>query len=80
MTMWTPQGLSRILLSWTAPAEAQNGGGDITGYRIEYSDSTCDEAAAEVAANSWRVLVSNTMSDADPMYDRPMGRWPGLEA
>ena len=51
----TPQGPSRIDLSWTAPEET--GGGDITGYKIEYSDSS----DANPGASRWRVLVANTM-------------------
>ena len=52
------QGPSRIDLKWTAPGEDDTGGADITGYKIEYSDS--EEAEAGVPANSWRNLVANT--------------------
>ena len=45
----TPEGPSRILLTWTFPADTSDGGGEITGYKIEYSD-----------ASTWEVLVANT--------------------
>ncbi len=44
-------GTSQIDLSWTAPAD--DGGADITGYRIEVSDN----------GTSWRDLRSDTNSD-----------------
>ena len=56
-----PKGPSRIDLTWEAPGS--DGGGEITGYRIEYSND--DDAIP--AAGTWRVLVANTMSD-DVMY------------
>ena len=46
-------GTSRIDLSWTAPSN--DGGADITGYRIE---------AAAQATGPWQVLRSDTQSDA----------------
>ena len=52
---------SRIKLTWTAPGASNTGGGDITGYKIEYSDSS-ETAVASVAANTWDDLVANTMS------------------
>ena len=57
-----PRGPSRIDLTWVAPEN--NGGGEITGYRIEYSDDDDDDPPA----NTWRVLVANTMSVA-VMYE-----------
>ena len=55
------KGPSRIDLTWIAPVNT--GGADIDGYRIEYSDDDDDSPAA----NTWRRLVANTMSD-DPEY------------
>ena len=52
--MLTEQGPSRIDLMWTAPTET--GGGEITGYQIEYSD-----------ASTWRVLVADT-GNTNEMY------------
>ena len=46
-------GTSQIDLSWTAPSD--DGGADITGYRIE---------AAAQATGPWQVLRSDTQSDA----------------
>ena len=57
--MLTEQGPSRIDLLWTAPTET--GGGDITGYKIEYSNST----SATPAANTWRDLVANLEKTKD---------------
>ena len=62
------QGPSRIDLKWTAPGEDATGGGDITGYKIEYSDSS-EAVAADVAANSWRVLVANLNKTKDEDAD-----------
>ena len=56
----TPKGPERIDLSWTAPEE--DGGADITGYRIEYSNSDVT-TATEVPADTWMVLVANTMDE-----------------
>ena len=64
------QGPSRIDLKWTAPGEDATGGGDITGYKIEYSDSS-EAVAADVAANSWRVLVANLNKTKDEDADTP---------
>ena len=58
------QGPSRIDLTWTFGAATATGGGDITGYKIEYSDSS-ETTAADVAANSWRVLVANLNKTED---------------
>ena len=49
-----PRGPSRIDLTWTVPAS--DGGGDITGYQIEYSDAD----ATIPPANTWRELETNT--------------------
>ena len=49
-----PQGPSRIDLTWSLPAA--DGGGEITGYKIEYSD-----------ASTWRVLVADT-GNTNEMY------------
>ena len=59
----TEQGPSRIDLSWTAPADT--GGGDITGYKIEYSDSS-DSPPGE---NRWRNLVADTMKTTTTYSD-----------
>ena len=45
-------GTSQVDLSWTAPAD--DGGADITGYRVEF---------AEQSTGPWRVLRSDTQSD-----------------
>ena len=69
------QGPSRIdLAGWTVPAD--NGGGAIAGYKIEYSDS--EEDVDDVPANTWRVLVANTMSTDLTYTDN--GSVAGLEA
>ena len=59
----TEQGPSRIDLSWTAPAAT--GGGDITGYKIEYSDSS----DTTPGASTWKVLVANTMKTTTTYSD-----------
>ena len=66
------RGPSRIDLSWTAPTET--GGGDITGYKIEYSDSSDDNPAE----GRWTDLVANTMTDATTYTDN--GSVAALEA
>ena len=57
------QGPSRIDLSWTAPEDT--GGGDITGYKIEYSDSSDNPPGA----SRWSVLVANTMKTTTTYSD-----------
>ena len=46
-------GTSRIDLEWEAPSD--DGGSDVTGYRVEF---------AEQSSGPWRVLRSDTQSDA----------------
>ena len=60
ITAVTPLGPSRIMLTWTMDANTPTGGGEITGYRIEYSDDSNDPPTG-----TWRVLVANTMSSTD---------------
>ena len=62
------QGPSRIDLTWTFADDTDTGGGDITGYKIEYSDSS-EAVATDVAANSWRVLVANLNKTEDEDAD-----------
>ena len=57
------EGPSRIALSWTARPAPD--GGAITGYKIEYSNSSEDD----VPANTWRTLVADTMSTEPPYID-----------
>ena len=57
--MLDEEGPSRIDLTWTPPAAT--GGGAITGYKIEYSNSS----SGTPAANSWRVLVANLNKTED---------------
>ena len=59
----TPRGPSLIDLSWTAHEET--GGGDITGYKIEYSDSS----DTTPGTSRWRVLVANTMKTTTTYSD-----------
>ena len=59
----TEQGPSRIDLSWTAPADT--GGGDITGYQIQYSDSS----DTPPGASTWRVLEADTMKTTTTYSD-----------
>ena len=61
----TEQGPSRIDLSWTAPSPETTGGGDITGYKIEYSNA----ASATPADSTWDDLVANTMNDKTTYTD-----------
>ena len=44
----TLQGPSRIDLTWTVPTV--NGGGEITGYKIEYSDADADTSPRQHVA------------------------------
>ena len=62
----TPQGPERIGLSWMEPEET--GGADITGYRIEYSNSD-ETPAANVPADTWMELVANTRNDETEYID-----------
>ena len=52
-------GPSRIDLTWTAPDAT--GGGAITGYKIEYSNTS----AATPAADTWKALVANLNKTED---------------
>ena len=59
LTAWE-EGPTRIVLNWKAPP-ADDTGGEITGYKIEYSNANqTGDASDEV----WMELVANTMSDA----------------
>ena len=60
-----PQGPSRIDLTWDAfPTDYDDGGGEITGYKIEYSDSS-ESDVAEIDADTWMVLVANLNKTED---------------
>ena len=57
LTAWE-EGPTRVVLHWEAPAVT---GGEITGYKIEYSDDS--------NTGPWMDLVANTMSMATTYTD-----------
>ena len=62
LTAWE-EGPTRIVLLWQAPDDT---GGEITGYKIEYSNANTNGNASD---DNWMDLVANTMSDATTYID-----------